>query len=145
MTMRSSGTASQPLRRARSILATLLVPVAALAAVVSGPAVAHASARAAMPAAWTTPASIPSAITNGGSPALADFDGHIYATWQGQSSPFHIWYSAFNGTSWSASKAVPGATISEEIGPALEANGGVISVAWDPNNGPTGIDYSQNP
>jgi hypothetical protein len=91
---------------------------------------------------WSSPVSLGVSSTAG--PALTATTKTLYESWIDFSS-IRVLYATFNGTSWSASKPVPGATISEETGPALEANGGVITVAWDPNNAPTGIDYSQNP
>src|SRR5579863_6420408 len=51
---------------------------------------------------WAGPSAIPSAATYDGGPALASYDGLLYAAWQGKSSPYHIWYATFSGTNWSS-------------------------------------------
>jgi hypothetical protein len=101
-----------------------LVAVGVLATLVSAPKLAHAAATSA--SAWTTPKAIPKAETAGG-PAVALFDGLLYAAWVGKTGNT-IWYSDFNGTSWSAQKKVPSALTS--AGPALSVYGGELYLAW---------------
>ena len=56
-----------------------------------------------------------------------EFDGLLYAVWVGKPpGPYHLWYSAFNGTSWTPQKTVPSALTTEVSGPALAVYHGVI-------------------
>jgi hypothetical protein len=47
--------------------------------------------------------------------------------WQGQSTPFHVWYSAFDGSTWS-SPGLVGAT--SDAGPALAVKGIKLYESW---------------
>src|SRR5579863_10233506 len=69
--------------------------------------------------AWTGPSTIPSAMTYDGGPALSSYNGLLYAAWQGQSAPYHIWYATYNGTSWSSQAEVPQAETNQDTGPSL--------------------------
>ena len=58
--------------------------------------------------------------------------GHLYAFWTGKTGN-KIWYSAYNGTSWSAQATVSGpwGTASTDQGPAVIFWAGDLYVAWD--------------
>jgi hypothetical protein len=46
---------------------------------------------------------VPAALTNYETgPSAAVYNGELYVFWQGQAPPDNIWYSAFNGTSWTS-------------------------------------------
>jgi hypothetical protein len=90
--------------------------------------------------AWSAPTAIPSAETIS-TPALADYDGLLYAAWTGNSSTRHIWYSAFNGTSWTAQTTVPSA-LTNITGPALGVYGGDLYVVWEGQSKPYQLWFS---
>jgi hypothetical protein len=113
---------------ARLTLAVVLLAVGLCATASSAPQGVRAAA--AVPAAWTTPVAIPSAKTYG-TPALVAYDGVLVAAWQGKPSPYHVYYSGFNGTKWSPYKAVPSAGGNPDIGPALGVYNGDLYVAWE--------------
>jgi hypothetical protein len=133
--------------RARRILA---VPVALCAAafITSGPGLAAAAAATRAPAGpsakWTHPAGIPTAMTNAGSPALASYDGLLYAAWQGKSSPYHIYYSAFDHktSTWTPEATVPLALTNYRTGPAMAVYNGKLYVAWQGQSSPVHIWYA---
>jgi hypothetical protein len=125
-------------RAARWRIAGALLAVGVIFSVVSGPT----AARAAVMVTWTGPSTIPSAITYDGGPALAKYDGVLYAVWQGQSSPYHIWYATFNGTSWSAEAEVPQALTNEYTGPSVGVYDGDLYVAWQGQSSPYHIWYA---
>jgi hypothetical protein len=81
---------------------------------------------------WSKPATIPAAKTGQGSPALAVYHGLLYAAWEGRSSPYHIWYSAFDGSThkWSAAAKVPNALTNGSDGPSLSVYGGRLYAFW---------------
>jgi hypothetical protein len=91
---------------------------------------------------WTAPAAIPSAETHAQGPALTKFEGLLYAVWAGESSPYHLWYSTFNGTSWSAQTEIPDALTNYETGPSVAVYEGELYVAWQAQSLPTDIWYS---
>jgi hypothetical protein len=101
-----------------------------------------AQAAATSPLTWSGPSAIPSARTYDGGPALAKYDGMLYAAWQGQSSPYHIWYSTFDGTSWSTEAEVPNAETNEYTGPTLAVYGGSLFLAWQGASSPHNIWYA---
>jgi serine protease len=79
---------------------------------------------------WSSQSTHPQAGTNT-SPALAYYNGELYAAWEGTSGNA-IFYSAYNGTKWT-----PQATISGTWGealtsdpPALAVANGVLYAAW---------------
>jgi hypothetical protein len=116
----------------------------AMLAVLTLVVVGVASAQPAFAATWTSPAGIPAADTNGGSPALASFHKELYAVWQGQSSPYHIWYSAYDGSTntWSSETTVPSALTNYRTGPAAAVYNGDLYVAWLGQSSPIHIWYS---
>jgi hypothetical protein len=122
----------------RQILGTLLVMVCLLA--VMAPGVAQAAVAAT--AKWYGPDTVPSAITYEANPVLATYDGLLYAAWQGQGSPYHIWYSTYNGTTWSAQQEVPNAVTNEYTGPTLAVYDGDLYLAWEGQASPYHIWYS---
>ena len=111
---------------------------------VTGFAAALSHARPAVSAEWTFPAGVPTAETNAGSPALASFQNDLYAVWQGQSSPYHIWYSAYDGSTntWSSAATVPSALTNYRTGPAATVYKGDLYVAWQGQSSPVHIWYS---
>jgi hypothetical protein len=137
MSLWSSGRARRPAGR-RIISRPLL---AAGVIVVLVPALTAARAAAATPS-WTGPSTIPSAMTYDGGPALATYDGLLYAAWQGQSSPNHIWYATFNGTSWSQQAEVPHAETNQDTGPSLGVYDGDLYLAWQGQSSPYHIWYA---
>jgi hypothetical protein len=78
---------------------------------------------------WTPSVTVPHAKTDGGL-ALAQYDGLLYAAWLGQSSPYHVYYSAFNGSTWTAQRSVPTGVSSPGVGPALAVYNGDLYVVW---------------
>jgi hypothetical protein len=98
-----------------------------LAAGASGPGVAHAAPTA--PKVWTSPTVIPSAQTDA-APALEEFDGLLYAT--------------FNGASWTTSPTTIPSSKPADLGPAIAGYNGSLFVAWDVGE-PGPIDYQSGP
>jgi hypothetical protein len=92
--------------------------------------------------AWTGPSTIPSAMTYDGGPALASYNGLLYAAWQGQSAPYHIWYATYNGTSWSSQAEVPQAETNQDTGPSLGVYNGDLYVAWQGGASPYHVWYA---
>jgi hypothetical protein len=137
MALWSSGWAT---RRAgmRTISAALLA-IGVLVAMVSVPAAAQATT---ITVNWTGPSTIPSAVTFDGGPALATYNGLLYAAWQGQSSPYHIWYATFNGTTWSHQAEVPQAETNQDTGPSLGVYDGDLYLAWQGAASPYHIWYA---
>jgi hypothetical protein len=125
-------------RAARRRRSRVLLAVGVIVTMLSG----ATTAQAAITAAWTGPSTIPSAMTYDGGPALVKYDGLLYAAWQGQSSPYHIWYASFNGTSWSHQAEVPQAETNEYTGPSLGVYDGDLYVAWQGQSSPYHIWYS---
>jgi hypothetical protein len=122
--------------RARTTLGAVLVTAGVVISNVAVPAVAHASRGSA--SAWTSPTAIPSAKTQG-APALEAFNGLLYAAWSGDSSPSHIWYSAFNGASWTPQKTIPSALtieIDQASHIAMAVYNGDLYVTYAGRSGP---------
>jgi hypothetical protein len=119
---RSSKRLADLVRRA---IGTTVVGVALIASGVLGGSVAHASSDT-----WNAPSAIPSAESSG-APALAQYDGDLYAMWIGQSSPTHLWYAAFNGKKWTKQAEVPSALTDQYTGVGLAAYKGSLYVAWE--------------
>jgi hypothetical protein len=119
---------------------TAVAAAGPLVLVAGTPASAHAAP--AIGHHWTTAAPIPSAVSNDGPPAFAEYDGLLYAAWQGQSSPYSIWYATYNGTSWSAETTVPRALTNYISGPALAVFEGDLYVVWKGQSGPFHLYYS---
>jgi hypothetical protein len=95
---RRTATARKHLGRyVRRFVGLLSLVATALAAAASSPAAVHAAPKVAE--SWSAPSAIPLAKTYG-PPALAAYDRLLYAAWGGESGPAGIWYSAYNGTSW---------------------------------------------
>jgi hypothetical protein len=79
---------------------------------------------------WTAQATQPQAGTNQ-SPALAYFNGKLYAAWTGTSGNA-VFYSAFNGKTWSSQATISGGwgqALTNEP-PALIAANGALYAAW---------------
>ncbi len=112
-------------RRVRKAVGLLSLVATALAAAASIPTAVHAG-----PDSWRAPAAIPSAKTYG-PPALAAYNGLLYAAWGGESGPAGIWYSAYNGTSWTTQAKVPSALSSPYVGPALAVFNGDLYAFWE--------------
>jgi hypothetical protein len=135
-------------RAGRTWAVLILAAGVLLAGVASGPGSAHATsvgakARAVSPA-WTSPAGVPEAATNGGSPALATYKGSLYAVWQGSSSPYAIFYSAYDGatSTWTPPATVPGALTNYRTGPAAAVYDGKLYVAWQGQSTPFHVWYA---
>jgi hypothetical protein len=120
--------------RARKAFGLLCVSAGILAANLSGSSVSHAGP--AVPAAWSKPASIPSAKTNV-APALTEFHGDIYAAWIGYASPYRLWYSAFNGATWTKPLTVPSAVTMKAAVPELAVYSGKLYAAWIATSSPS--------
>jgi hypothetical protein len=127
ITAQSSRVSISRARRARLAAGVCLVAAGVVAAATSTPRVAHAAPDLA--AAWTKPGAIPSAVTSAG-PAVAVFDGLVYVAWTGKSSPYHLWYSTYNGKTWSAQKEVPSALTGQVEGPALAVFNDKLYLSW---------------
>jgi hypothetical protein len=125
-------------RAARRRIPVVLLAVGVIVTMASGPT----AAQAAITGTWAGPSAIPSAMTYDGGPALAKYDGLLYAAWQGQSSPYHIWYATFNGSSWSDQAEVPQAETNEYTGPSLGVYDGDLYVAWQGQSSPYHIWYA---
>jgi hypothetical protein len=115
-------------RAARRRISAVLLAVGVIVTTVSG--------QAADAATWTGPSTIPSATTYDGGPALARYDGLLYAAWQGKSSPYHIWYSAYNAATgtWSHEATEPVARTNSEAGPSLAVYHGDLYAFWQSIN-----------
>ncbi|HXW33050.1 MAG TPA: hypothetical protein VEJ87_00605 [Acidimicrobiales bacterium] len=81
-------------------------------------------------ASWSGAGSIPSALSQGEGLGLASYNGDLYAAWLGKSSPYHIWYSAFNGTSWTKQKKIPAALSNFAAAPSLAVYGSDLYAVW---------------
>jgi len=91
---------------------------------------------------------VPSALTTEYNElGLASYGGSLYLAWVGQSSPYHIWYSAFNGTSWTSQATIPGGEAAGYFptGPALADFGGNLFASWATPVGTNeySLDYSE--
>jgi hypothetical protein len=122
----------EPTRRAgpeRLALGVMVLAAALLVSATSGPRVARAAP--ASPTAWTAPVTIPGSSSIG-SPALAEFNGKLYAAWTGSggSGVVHVWYSSFNGTTWTKPAKVPSALTIQYSTPALGVYNGALFFAW---------------
>jgi hypothetical protein len=133
----------------RGVGEAVLAVACVVAAVAWTPGAARAAAgepygAAVLSAKWVGPSGVPTAMTNGGSPALASYDGLLYAAWQGQSSPYHIWYSAYSGktNTWTAPVTVPHALTNYRTGPALAVYDGDLYVAWQGQSSPVHVWYA---
>src|SRR5580700_8164203 len=103
------------------------VVIAGLLCVGAAPGTARAAQRA--PESWSAPTAVPGAVTNG-DPAVVAFDGDLYAAWVGKSSPYKIYYSRFNGSTWSASATIPSALTTEYTKPSLAVYEGDLYAEW---------------
>jgi hypothetical protein len=73
-------------------------------------------------------------------PALAGY-GPVYMAWKGFGADPRIWWSAFDGSSWTAQQNVPGAETSD--GPALAPGpDGLLYMAWRAPTGDENIWWS---
>jgi hypothetical protein len=119
--------------------AIILAAMMIAAAVVGTPA---AQAAFSTRASWTAPKAIPSALT-AATPALAQYGGRLYAAWAGKPpGPFHIWYSSYNGKSWSKQATVPSAVTASGAGPALTVYNGDLYLAWEGASSTPKVYYS---
>ncbi|MGA8635186.1 MAG: hypothetical protein WB805_10055 [Candidatus Dormiibacterota bacterium] len=84
---------------------------------------------------WGAAHAIPSAATYS-DPALASVGGYLYAAWVGQTSPYQIWYSRFNGSTWSAAATIPSALTTQYTAPALTNYQGELYAAWTGETSP---------
>jgi hypothetical protein len=63
---------------------------------------------------------------------LCSYDSNLYAAWKGEVGDDRLFYSVFNGTSWTGANTIPG---NSGVGPSLAAtSGGVIVAAWRGEN-----------
>jgi hypothetical protein len=137
MALWSSGWAMR--RAGRRKISWALPAVGVIVTMLSAPTAAQAAATTTT---WAGPSTIPEAETYDGGPALATYDGLLYAAWQGQSSPYHIWYATFNGTSWSHQTEVPQAETNKYTGPSLGIYHGDLYVAWQGGLSPHHVWYA---
>jgi hypothetical protein len=73
--------------------------------------------------------------------ALAPFNGQLYMVWKGMERDDRVFFSHFNGTSWTPQQQVPG--ILSSTGVALAVYAGKLFMAWKGMLGDQGIYYSQ--
>jgi hypothetical protein len=78
---------------------------------------------------------LPGVATSVG-PALAAFGNRLYAAWKGMDNDQDIYWSSFDGTSWSAQHKVPG--VGTSVRPALAVFSNHLYMAWK------GMDNDQN-
>jgi hypothetical protein len=142
MNIRLPGLAIRRGREMRRVGRAMLAGACVAAVMVSGPGAAQATVSPL--ATWVGPYGIPTAMTNGGSPALAAYHGLLYAAWQGESSPYHIWYSAYSDatSTWTTPATVPSAMTNYRTGPALAVYDGDLYVAWQGQSSPMHVWYS---
>jgi hypothetical protein len=137
---RRTGAPNSLRRRTRRLTGLLSLAAIAIAIATSSSSPAHAASAA--HDSWKAPAAIPSAKTYG-PPALAVYDGLLYAAWGGASGPAGIWYSAYNGTKWTPQARVPSALSPPYVGPALAAYNGDLYAFWEGHSSSTsGVWYS---
>ncbi len=58
---------------------------------------------------------------------LCSYNGLLYAAWKGETGDDRLFYSYFDGHSWSTQKQIPG---SSNVGPALATMNGQLYAAW---------------
>jgi len=93
-------------------------------------------------ATWSPLAPIPSAFTYVAQPALATYGGDLYAAWAGSTSPYHVFYSAYDGSTWSPEATIPSALTTGDAGPALAEYGGDLYAFWVGQSSPYTLWYS---
>lgn len=125
-----------------SLRSSLLLAAVAGMVVASLAWPASAGATAIPLSGWRSPAAVPSAKTNSDAPALVTYAGQLYAFWTGQSSPYHIWYASFNGTSWSSQASIPSALTNYETGPTAVVYEGLLYVFWQGQSLPLPLWYA---
>ena len=74
---------------------------------------------------------IPSAASSSG-PAIAVFNGKLYAAWKGSGTDFGLSYAPFDGSTWSAQARIP--NVASSAGPSLAVFGNKLYAAWKGNN-----------
>jgi hypothetical protein len=85
---------------------------------------------------WTPNTYVPSSSTGGTeagtAPALAAFDGDLYAAWlvTTNGTSYAVWYSKFNGTVWTTPISIPGITGEISGTPALAVYRGALYASW---------------
>jgi YVTN family beta-propeller protein len=80
----------------------------------------------------------------GTAPALVAYGGRLYAFWAGLGGGTKIWYSAYNGTTWSAQATLSGTwgAAATSQPPAVAAYGGDLYAAWtDQKTGKVTVAY----
>jgi hypothetical protein len=86
---------------------------------------------------------VPQAETNEYTgPSLGVYDGDLYVAWQGSASPYHIWYAAFNGTTWTNEARVPNALVNHASTVGLAAYNGDLYLAWTGQSSPYNLWYA---
>jgi hypothetical protein len=80
---------------------------------------------------WTPARSIPGQRSVY-QPGLAFFNGQLRMVHSGYSNPSELWYSAFNGVSWSTNAKLNG--ITSHGGPSLIVHGGVMKMIYRLSN-----------
>jgi hypothetical protein len=130
--------ATVPPRRhvAGKLIGTVILAVL-LTVAVSGPTIAHAASNSG--SAWSTARTWPYAQTQGG-PALATYNGDLYAAWVGQTPNQQVWYSDWTGSSFSVEQTIPAAGTAN--GPALAVFGGLLWAAWVGTGSPAHLWYA---
>ena len=72
--------------------------------------------------------------------AIAPFNGKLYMVWKGMERDDRVFFSSFNGTSWTPQQQVPG--ISSSTGVAIAVYANKLYMAWKGILGDQGIYYT---
>jgi hypothetical protein len=92
---------------------------------------------------WSQPQILPSVFTSA-RPALSSYTHNgnqlLYAAWKGEGDDERIWYSIFDGESWSAQQTIP--NVYTSTGLALAAYGTVLYAAWKGSQNDTRLWYA---
>ncbi len=67
-----------------------------------------------------------------GNPAMAVFNGELYAMWKGVNGDDNLYWATSNGTTWSAAQEITGA--SSGTGPSLAVFNGRLYATWQSSN-----------
>ena len=92
---------------------------------------AGASFSAGLLAPATAAAQTPDAGT-GNAPAIAAFNGKLYAVWKDAGTDAAIWYAAFDGANWSAAARI--AKVATSADPSVAVFGNRLYVVWKGRN-----------
>jgi hypothetical protein len=73
-------------------------------------------------------------------PSLAVYNNQLFAVWKGVTGDQGLYYSSFNGASWSPQQIIPG--VASSIGPALAEHDGNLYAMWKGMSDDQGLYYS---